>query len=294
MAKIAHHLDRGPRERLEDAVKAFHLKNYGALESEIISLTLSDGVGGINGGDIASSLGVELIAMLLASAMTSPGDATKTADGVINLLRSVLERANAAIVDRAEDDPKLSGMAATVVCALILENFLYVAWAGDSRCYVVGRNGAQQVTHDHSEVQILIDQGLILLESAHRHPLSHIITSSLGRDDDLTVDVSVRRLDPDDIVLLCSDGLTNEVTDHTIESYVQQYRQGLVAFVDLPRVLVQEALDAGTQDNCSVLCCEPIIQCPDPRGSAALTRTAGFSLATSRKFYPIKESVDAR
>jgi protein phosphatase len=292
MTTIAYHLDRGPRERLEDSAKAFQLKVPGRDEAEISAMILCDGVGGSNGGDVASDSAVELIAMQLASALLGESAASLHSEAVGRLLEGVLSRTNGAIVDIASRDPNLGGMAATVVCALVIGRELHVAWAGDSRCYVVGQSRIQQITRDHSEVQDLIDQGFIQARDAKGHLLSHVITNSLGRKDGFHAETTTHRLRPGDVILQCTDGLTDVVSDERILEHVQRCLESQTAFQDLPRALVQEALRAGTQDNCSVLCCDPATDYFDRGANCTKTLTNAYSLASAGGFHLLKETDD--
>ena len=110
----------------------------------------------------------------------------------------------------------MKGMSTTLVCALIFNNTLYVAWAGDSRCYLYRRETLRQLTADHSEIQRLIDAGLINSKDAKSHPLAHTIYSYIGIKDGLVVGTGTYPLFTGDVVIICTDGLTDVVLDETI------------------------------------------------------------------------------
>lgn len=176
------------------------------------------------------------------------------------LAQSVLVRAltlaNSSVVYAASDDQQLKNMSSTVVAILIAGGMLHVAAAGDSRCYLYRRGHLRQLTEDHSEVKALIDAGILTAEQAKFHPLSHTINRYFGQADDFQPDVRSHRLRPKDVILLCTDGLTDVLSDAEIAEHIEAYRKEAREFDGLPRRLADHALAAGTTDNVTVLCCE--------------------------------------
>ncbi len=250
---IAFCMDQGPRASLEDYTTAVthHVDGVGP----ITIATVCDGVGGNARGEVASNLAASqvietLIAYFNAAARTRP-----TPEAVLAWLTNAFARANAAILQQADAEPACRGMATTAVCAVIVDSTLYVAWAGDSRCYVVGEQAARQLTRDHSDVVDLIEAGIIDADEAHDHPAAHRINRCLGRPDRATPDVTTYRLQSEEVVVLTTDGLTDVLTNDDIARTVRECRNGHPSFFRLPERLVQRALLAGTGDNVSVLCC---------------------------------------
>ncbi|MBE6760040.1 MAG: Stp1/IreP family PP2C-type Ser/Thr phosphatase [Ruminococcaceae bacterium] len=168
-----------------------------------------DGMGGTNGGDIASSIAVEMIGEELSAIMNSQLEGEQ----IRAVISSAVDRANARIYSMARMDDALYGMGTTVVCAVRIDSRIYVAHAGDSRAYLMGEDGINRLTTDHSMVQELVDLGRITPEEALNHPRKNVITRALGVVPEIAVDHGEYEAGENDIVLLCSDGLTNCVSE---------------------------------------------------------------------------------
>ena len=264
--RIAVHADIGPRENLEDSASAFVFRNAYPRGREIPVMAVFDGVGGHQGGREASRLAAKLAGASLGATLGGLGGEVRSPDAILSLLVEPLQLANDAIADRADRVAGLEGMATTAVCAIVLEGVLYVVWAGDSRCYVCGADAIRQITRDHSKVQELIDAGSVTAQAADRHAWSHVITNCLGQPRGCVAAVREYRLKPDDVVVLCTDGLTDAVSDSQIADLVRATTGGLFEFEELPKRLVDLALERGTQDNVTVLCCQvsdEIVRAPD-------------------------------
>ena len=167
-------------------------------------------------------------------------------------------------------------MSTTIVCALIVDDVLYVAWAGDSRCYIYSKNKIRQLTTDHSAVNQLIDEGLLDCKYAKCHPLSHTITRFLGTEDDFAADTTTYKLSHGDVILLCTDGLTDVLEDEDIADSIGKYQSGKILFKQLPHHLVQRALTCGTTDNVTVVCCEYIADPTKKSKSSSSTLTGAY------------------
>jgi len=212
----------------EDAILGF---------SAIGLWVVADGVGGADVGDRASQLIVRSLGNL-------PGPAS--AAGFLAEVRYSLEQVNRQL--RAEAAARGRGrlIASTVVCLLFEGRFCCV-WAGDSRIYRLRNNRFEQITHDHSEVQSLIDYGLISAEEARHHPSANVITRAVGAEDALHLDTVEGPIEPGDAFLLCSDGLTKVVDDAEIGAVLSSLSPSEVV-----RQLIQLTLDRGAPDNVSV------------------------------------------
>ncbi len=172
-----------------------------------------DGMGGHAGGNVASEIAVEKISTCIKNNFRQG----MSVASIRNVLESAIVTANADIYDKAQNDSKLGGMGTTAVVSVCLDNKCVVAHVGDSRCYHVTGNTITQITKDHSLVQEMIDAGLITSEEAENHPRKNIITRALGGSfDDVEVDFNDLVLAEDDMLVLCTDGLTNHVSDSTI------------------------------------------------------------------------------
>ena len=204
---------------------------------------VADGMGGHKAGGYASSCAVKTI---LASIRES--EAREPA----RILTEALCKANAVIAKQAGEDDRFAGMGTTVVAATIDGNELVAANVGDSRLYVVNE-GIEQVTEDHSLVQEMVRGGGINKEEARIHPNKNIITRAVGLEKYLKVDCFRRELRPGDIVLLCSDGLTDMLEDEAIWRILS--KEGGVH--TKAEELVRAANDNGGRDNIAVIVLDP-------------------------------------
>ena len=205
---------------------------------------VADGMGGHKAGDYASVLAVETVVEdISASFEKNP----------VRIMEHAITRANTHLRERASEDFSLNGMGTTLVAATCLGRFLQVANVGDSRLYVVG-DEIVQITEDHSLVEEMVRMGGICREEARNHPDKNIITRAIGAKDDVEVDFFDWELQTGEMVLLCSDGLTNMVDDETI----CQILKGGGSLRDRVEKLVQTANLNGGRDNISVIVIEPL------------------------------------
>lgn len=213
-------------------------------------VVVADGMGGANAGEVASSLATTTIRDTLTAERVSQCVAS---GDVPLLLRKCVSDADKAIKLRMMDDSSTMGMGTTVVICWIMADIAYIAWCGDSRCYLYHPlRGLKQLTKDHSYVQQLVDQGKITEQEALTHPDSNIITRGLGDFDANSVpDVVSHPLVADDLLIVCSDGLSGYCTDGDIESVLQDNYRDVTVCSDQ---LFQLAMQAGGHDNiCIVL-----------------------------------------
>lgn len=205
-----------------------------------------DGMGGENAGDTASVLGTQYI-----SGRISDGwHANMTTQSAQNLLTTAITAANICIYDEATENPEYSGMGSTVVALVCIGRNAVIAHAGDSRAYVLS-DTLKRVTKDHSYVQELVDSGLISSEEADNHPDKNYITRALGVSEKINIDFNELVLNPGDKILLCSDGLTNYVTEDAICNILKN-----TGTEDAALVLVDAALENGGGDNVSTVVVE--------------------------------------
>lgn len=206
---------------------------------------VADGMGGHNGGDFASSYATEVITTSISrSEEKTP---RKIFDEAINA-------ANREVRNKALEYSELEGMGTTVVCATVIDEVLHVANVGDSRLYVADKKEIRQITVDHSYVEEMIKVGGLDRESARNHPQKNIITRAVGADSDVIPDFFTVKLKKGDVVLMCSDGLTNMVTDEDIYKI-------LLSGTDIEKRaedLVKSANDNGGKDNVAVILIEPV------------------------------------
>ena len=200
-----------------------------------------DGMGGAAAGEIASSLAVDEMMRLLVA----EGLGTRTAEQA----EQAICAANQAIFLRSQRNPKLAGMGTTLVTLITGERQVWILNVGDSRCYRMHNGAIEQITQDHSLVEEQVRMGRLNPSEALRSPLRNVITRALGTQSQVTADVFTLDAEPGDIYLLCSDGLTREISDRLIESLLR---------LDLPLEelcarLVNAANKAGGHDNITCL-----------------------------------------
>jgi len=215
---------------------------------------VADGMGGAAAGEYASRLAADVSRAYLEQESTSHPPATDAAWQA--LLRDAVRAANRQIYDAARTDAARRGMGTTLTMALLVGDRLHIASVGDSRVYLLNTNGvtddgapSAQLTSDHSLVARLVDIGQLTPEQARVHPQRNILYRSIGTDPSVDVDTRSEALEPGDIVLLCSDGLVNHVSDEEIA-------QIALGETDLDRAvmrLVSLANERGGRDNISVV-----------------------------------------
>jgi len=215
----------------------------GMLPGGAAYAVVCDGMGGANGGNVASSTAVEIISKEIVSGYDENFDG----DGIKKLIESAMFRANTEVFEKSRKDPLLFGMGTTVVAAVMSGGFVTVANAGDSRAYLIG-DGIRQLTHDHSIVQEMLENGKITSDEAITHPQKNIITRALGVEENLDIDFNRMELADGNAVVLCTDGLTNLVADEVILSAVKEKRPAGCA-----EELVKMANDNGGNDNITVV-----------------------------------------
>lgn len=204
---------------------------------------LADGMGGYNGGEYASSRSVEIICEYIENSQdTTPR----------RLFEEAIKAANSEIRKKASDNPELDKMGTTVVLASVIGECLQIANVGDSRLYIIG-DDIRQVTVDHSYVEEMIKMGSLDRESARTHPQKNIITRAIGASEDIVPDFFTVKLKKNEMILMCSDGLTNMLEDEEILMLVRKERD----LAGMSVKLIEAANDSGGLDNVSVILIKP-------------------------------------
>lgn len=205
---------------------------------------VADGMGGHKAGEYASRYSIERI---VASVSRSPGDVP------IAILGEAIDKANELLVEESREDVSKQGMGTTIVAATVYGNHLYVANVGDSRLYVVG-DTINQITKDHSLVEEMVRLGEMDESQAREHPDKNIITRAIGAADRVKPDFFEVDLNAQDYVLLCSDGLTNMVSDEEILRIVKMP----TTLESKVSTLINMANRNGGKDNITVVMIKPI------------------------------------
>lgn len=207
-----------------------------------------DGMGGAQSGDVASSIACRTFAEYMNSRDYTDADF----ESCCFMLFSAASAANKAVYEKSIEDVNCAGMGTTLVAALVHEDRAAVVNVGDSRAYHIRGNGIVQVTIDHSLVEDMVRAGDITREEARNHPQKNLITRALGSFPDTVPDVFSVELDDGDYLLLCSDGLTNELTDKELLSAFN--------IIDNKENVCDALLKAsyvrGAHDNVTVVLCE--------------------------------------
>lgn len=214
---------------------------------------VADGVGGHKAGELASRMAIEYIE---AFARKNPIKEVKTEKALMTYFSSCLEGVNQVILRQAAGDGRNAGMATTVVLAHLKGDTAYVVNIGDSRAYLLREENLMQITEDHTYVNELLKKGSITKDEAINHPERNMITRALGSEEKLMPDYYSFPIYPGDRILLCSDGLYNEIEDQEIKDLSDQTGT-LEGFV---HELVHVANQHGGRDNISVVCVEVISQ----------------------------------
>ena len=204
---------------------------------------LADGMGGYNGGDIASAYSAEVAKAVVLNCHE---------DNPRKIFETAIEIANTEIRRKAKETVELDSMGTTMVVATIVDSVLQVANVGDSRLYVIS-DELRQITNDHSYVEEMIKVGSLDRQSARNHPQKNIITRAIGAEDEIEPDFFTVKLKKGQKVLMCSDGLTNMIEDDDIFKIIKESKSLEEAGLNL----VRTANDNGGKDNVSVILIDP-------------------------------------
>lgn len=216
----------------------------GELPGNVRWAVVCDGMGGASGGNIASSIAVavtsEIIVKCYKTGMSS--------GSIKNLLSSAVEGSNIKIFDRSKQDDALTGMGTTLVAVIVAENIIHISHAGDSRAYMYSDKTLTQLTKDHSIVQAMVENGDITQEEAKNHPQKNVITRALGVEESIDFDYIEQAIGKDDVLILCTDGLTNYVATDEMLEILDNSETG-----DWADDLVACAIKNGGGDNITVV-----------------------------------------
>jgi protein phosphatase len=204
-----------------------------------------DGMGGAAAGEIASSLAVdEVMRILTAREADEPLEA---------VIEQAISAANEAIYSRSQVNPRLNGMGTTLVALVVEDRHIRVLNIGDSRCYRLRAERLEQITQDHSLVDEQVRLGRMTPAEALRSPLRNVITRALGTQSRVTTDIFELVAESGDMFLLCSDGLTRELSNQKIEALLSEGLPTVSPLVNLCNRLVEAANHAGGGDNITCL-----------------------------------------
>ncbi len=231
-------------------------------------VVLADGMGGYNAGEVASGMLTSFIVTELGRWLREAGP--QAGDGDVRRAMDIcVDNANRAIFNAANSNPQYAGMGTTLVMGAFRAGQLLVGHVGDSRAYRWRAGRLQQITRDHSLLQEQIDAGLITPEQAAFSANKNLVTRAVGVEDTVLLETHVHDVQPGDLYLLCSDGLSDMLHDNTI---AQILAAATGTLEEACRTLVDAANDAGGRDNISVI----------------LVRSHGAGLPAGRSWWPFR------
>jgi serine/threonine protein phosphatase PrpC len=216
-----------------------HNEDAGFEWPEMGLWVVADGMGGHSSGDLASSMIIDHMSHLVLPEPLSE---------IIDLLEETLLDINQQLLQTAQQRGANTTIGSTVVVLLAYNNLALLLWVGDSRAYLFREGQLSRLTQDHTQIEELIEQGLLLREDAENHPSANIITRAVGAMDELFVDITSYEIREDDIFLLCSDGLDKEVTEPEISQLLGQTGSAS----QLAQSLLDLTLERGARDNVTI------------------------------------------
>jgi len=232
------------RDHNEDAIGS---------DPDIGLMVLADGMGGYNAGEVASGIAVQIVSELATEGASRENrDEIDPHSGLMRqsiVLRDAVYRANKIIFQTAQSQTHCEGMGTTIVACMFYDNKVSIAHVGDSRGYRLRGGAFEQLTLDHSLLQELVDRGFYSAEEAQRSTNRNYVTRALGVEPTVEVEVHEHEVLPEDIYLLCSDGLPDMVEDEDIHLTISTFNASLDI---VGKQLIELANDHGGRDNVSV------------------------------------------
>ena len=213
-------------------------------EDEIQLFIVADGMGGYNGGEIASQLAVSSVKNYITSNFN---ESKETREDLLDLVVSSTQYANMIVYENAQSHEDLHKMGTTLDVCLIYKEKAYISHIGDSRIYRYRKGFFRKLTKDHSYVQELVDEGKITKEEGQNHPKKNMLMKALGVAPFIEPDAMIKGFMKDDIYLMCTDGLTNMLSELQIAKIIDENP------VDATKLLIQAANDAGGVDNVTAI-----------------------------------------
>jgi len=246
------------RDHNEDAIGS---------DPDIGLMVLADGMGGYNAGEVASGIAVQIVSELATEGASRENrDEIDPHSGMMRqsiVLRDAVYRANKIIFQTAQSQTHCEGMGTTIVACMFYDNKVSIAHVGDSRAYRLRGGGFEQMTMDHSLLQELVDRGFYSAEEAQRSTNRNYVTRALGVEPTVEVEVHEHEVLPDDIYLLCSDGLPDMVEDEDIHLTISTFNDSLDV---VGKQLIELANDHGGRDNVSVQLARVLVPFPARKG----------------------------
>tara|TARA_B110000858_G_scaffold135140_1_gene153693 strand:+ start:17810 stop:18517 length:708 start_codon:yes stop_codon:yes gene_type:complete len=211
---------------------------------------LADGMGGHKAGEVAAHMAVKFVLEKLKKLVLQENSVPITGSQLLEFVSNTISASNTEIFRAQEEEEAYKGMGTTIVATLVIGSQVYVGHVGDSRLYLYRGRTVRRLTKDHSLVQDLIDRGFYTEREARTANVGHVVTRALGTRLDVDVDTTEEPLQPYDLLMLCSDGLTDMVSDWQIAETIDEN----ISDLDLAaKKLIALANQNGGKDNISVI-----------------------------------------
>ncbi|WP_428908701.1 Stp1/IreP family PP2C-type Ser/Thr phosphatase [Niallia sp. Krafla_26] len=208
---------------------------------------VADGMGGHRAGDVASHLTIQKL-----KEKWEETERIKTAEEAENWFQEQIKLVNLTVYQHAQNNQECEGMGTTIVAGIITESFSTIAHIGDSRCYIFNESGFSQITEDHSLVNELVKTGQISKEDAEHHPRKNVLTRALGTEVVVDYDIKTIVFEENDILFLCSDGLSNKVNEEEMARTLKSEK----SIEEKASTLIDLANEYGGEDNITLIIVE--------------------------------------
>ena len=225
-------------------VRKMNQDYYYISEDETLYI-LADGMGGYTGGEIASKLATIAAVKYINEHFNKNNDYEK--EEILEIIYNAIEYANKEVYKKAQSNEELDQMGTTIEVCLIYRNRAYLGHVGDSRIYRIRKGIMRKITTDHSYVQTLVEDGTITKEEAEHHPKKNMLVKAMGCEGNVNADVMVKGFQKDDIILICSDGLTNMISEEEILSIINNDTEKAAD------ILINKANENGGLDNITLI-----------------------------------------
>lgn len=216
---------------------------FGVISPSCVWAVVCDGMGGANGGKTASSTAVEYISDKIEKLYND----SLSKEEIATFLTEIVANANLKVFEKATKDIELTGMGTTCELVLVKDSVVHVVHVGDSRTYAIRGGKIRQLTEDHSVVQEMVRRGELTQEQAQNHPNKNFITRALGIMPEVHLDYIEANFNYGDVILLCTDGLTNCVSSADLVKIAHENRGN-----DMTDKYIQKAIEGGGTDNITV------------------------------------------
>lgn len=242
LVRIAGYTDTGMRREYN--------QDHIGFDQDLGVAVLADGMGGHKAGEVAAHMAVKFVLEKLKKLVLQENSVPITGSQLLEFVSNTISASNTEIFRAQEEEEAYKGMGTTIVATLVIGSQVYVGHVGDSRLYLYRGRTVRRLTKDHSLVQDLIDRGFYTEREARTANVGHVVTRALGTRLDVDVDTTEEPLQPYDLLMLCSDGLTDMVSDWQIAETIDEN----ISDLDLAaKKLIALANQNGGKDNISVI-----------------------------------------